>query len=820
MTVRSFPMTARFVELRLRIATLAGLAATLLAGDARAAAQPPAALDALIRKSCLDCHADEPGGGLDLRSLDFELSQAATFAKWERIYDRVAAGEMPPPDAEPPTTAARQTALADLAAALTAAHRAEKGTVLRRLNRREYENTLNDLFGTRVDLVNTLPEDGRSHEFDTVGEALGLSAVQLERYLAGIETVFDAAISKTLTAPTVKTIRASYADTRGAEQFIGSSWLKLDDGAVVFFKKYGYPTGMLREASVEQEGWYRVRVTGYAYQSDRPVTFELGAVTFQQGAFEPVFGYFELPAGAPTTIETRAYIPRRYMLSVTPVGITDQDNELRRVGLSDYRGPGLAIQHVEVEGPLVDEFPSRGEQLLFAGLNRREVPPRNPQERERSWYKPRFEVAPADPARDVPAALMRIASAAFRRPATEEHVAPYAALYAQERAGGASVEAALRTAAAAIFCAPQFLYLQEPAGRLDDYALASRLSYFLIRTAPDAELLAAASSGRLTGDPTELRRQTDRLLAHPHHERFVADFTDAWLNLREIEFTNPDETLYPEFDRPLQHAMVAETRAFWSELISRNLPVVNVVKSDFAMLNERLAEHYGITGVQGPQIRRVPLPRESVRGGFLSQGAVLKVSANGTNTSPVVRGVWVLERILGETPPPPPPSVPAVEPDIRGATTLRELLDKHRSLDSCRACHQAIDPPGFALESFDPIGGWRERFRSVGEGDVVRLTVHGQKVRYRLGPPVDASGVLPGGRAFTGFTDFRDCLADDPHRLARALAKKLLTFGTGREIGFSDRPEIERLVQATAANGYGVRDIIHAVIGSEIFLTK
>ncbi len=268
--------------------------------------------------------------------------------------------------------------------------------------------------------------------------------------------------------------------------------------------------------------------------------------------------------------------------------------------------------------------------------------------------------------------------------------------------------------------------------------------------------------------------------------------------------------------------MLEETRSFFRKLIDDNLPVENIVKSEFAMLNERLAEHYGIEGVAGPEIRPVTLPKDCVRGGFLSQGSVLKVSANGTNTSPVVRGVWVTERILGEEVPPPPPGVPGVEPDIRGATTLRERLDKHRALDSCRGCHQVIDPPGFALESFDPIGGWRDRFRTLGGGskDRVNREIRGLKVRYGLGLPVDASGQLPDGSAFSGFVQFRDQLAARRKQLATALTTKLLTFATGREMGFSDRQEIDRIVEQAAGSNYGVRDLMLQVCLSDTFRTR
>lgn len=346
------------------------------------------------------------------------------------------------------------------------------------------------------------------------------------------------------------------------------------------------------------------------------------------------------------------------------------------------------------------------------------------------------------------------------------------------------------------------------------------MSYFLTRSLPDDELLEVAESGKLTTDRATFLAQTERLLKHKQSPRFVEDFTDAWLNLRDIEFTMPDRNLFPEFDAFLQDSMIRETRAFFRELVDENLGVRNIVKSDFAILNDRLAEHYAVEGVAGPGLRRISLPAGSERGGFLSQASVLKVSANGTNTSPVGRGVWVLERIIGQAPPPPPPGIAGVEPDIRGATTMRELLDKHRNSVTCRSCHQMIDPPGFALESFDPIGGWRDRFRSLGEGERVELDANGRKVRYRLGPPVDATGELPDGRKFAGYLEFRDLLADDEETLARAFVTKLLVFATGREMGFSDRDVIDRIVQQSAADGHGIRDLILLAATSEIFRRK
>lgn len=779
----------------------------------------PGTATSFLENHCLDCHgADEPAGGLDINRLATDLHDEASQARWIRIHDRVARGEMPPADYDQPQASDRRSFLKDLHRQLTAAHAAEKGTVLRRLNRREYENTLNDLFGTHVPLVSTLPADGRSHEFDNVGSALSISVVQMQQYLNNIESVLEAAIARTTAAPQVKTVRASYADTRGGEKFLGNQWLLRDDGAVVFFRRLGYPTGMLREASVRQDGYYRIRVTGYAHQSERPITFSIGSTTFARGAEKPTFAFRSFPPGKPTTVEITAWMSERHMVQVEPWGIHDSD-QIKKVGLENYKGPGLAISHIEVEGPLTEQFPTAGHQLLFTGLDRREVEPARAADKLKPWYQPKFEIEPTVDRDRLTPVLTRVMSAAFRRPVKPEETAPFADLFFAERKAGANTEQALRTTVAAIFCSPEFLFLQENHGPLNDNAIASRLSYFLTRTAPDRILRKAADEGRLQQEES-LKQQTERLLRGRHASRFVADFCDAWLNLREMEFTTPDSVLFPEFDLYLKHSSVQETRAFVRELIDGNLPVRNLVVSDFAMLNERLAAHYDLPPVTSPEVRKVSLPAGSVRGGLLAQASVMKVSANGTNTSPVVRGVFVLERFLGTTPPPPPPGIPGVEPDIRGGTTLREILARHRDVDSCRSCHQLIDPPGFALECFNPIGGYRSRFRSLKEGDKVSVTVNGRKVRYRLGPDVDASGVTEDGRAFNDYLQFRDLLASDEDRLARTFATKLLTFATGREMGFSDRAGIDDIVKASRRNDHRVRDLIHTVIQSPIFRTR
>ena len=782
--------------------------------------------EAFLELHCFDCHGDGAAkGGLDLEKLGRDLSDAAVFAKWERIFDRVAAGEMPPAKVKDRPEAKELTAFrAALGSRLVQSHAAAKGTVLRRLNRREYENTMNDLFGTSLELEDMLPEDGRSHEFDNVGHALGVSMQHMQMYLKAAGAVLDATIAKFTDAPKPQKRVGRYTDDEKLDRYLGDNRLKLEDGSVVRFSPYGYPTGMIRTANTRGKGFYRIKVRGFAYQSETPITFSVGATTFKRGVEKPIFGYFSFPPGAPGkahVVELTVFMGDGYMIQVEPYGISDSDLGRRRpkkIHAKEYKGPGLAIHSVEVEGPLVGEFPTRGHKLLMDGLKRVEIEPRNPNARNKSKYKPQFEIKSANEKADAEQALGRLVNAAFRRPVGPQKVAPYVKLFESERAKGETFEPALRTAAMAVLSSPHFLFLREPAGALDDYALASRLSYFLTRTAPDAELLALARKGKLR---VNLRDQTERLLKGKRFGRFITDFTEAWLNLRDLDFTVPDRSLYPEYEPYLRFSMPRETEAFLSELIAGNHPAAAIVKSDFVMINDRMAEHYGIDGVAGSQFRKVKLLANSWRGGFLSQGSVMKVSANGSATSPVVRGVYVMDRILGITPTPPPPNIPGVEPDVRGVSSLRELLDKHRNVASCASCHNHIDPLGFALESFDVTGMRRDRFRNRSKGgEKVNAVVRGRKVVYRLGPAVDSSGKFLDGSSYRDFRAYREYLAKHDDRLARAFAGKLLTFATGRELGFSDRAELDRIVADTSQNKYRLRDLLHRIIKSEIFLNK
>ena len=372
---------------------------------------------------------------------------------------------------------------------------------------------------------------------------------------------------------------------------------------------------------------------------------------------------------------------------------------------------------------------------------------------------------------------------------------------------------------------PKFLFLREPTGPLDDHALASRLSYFLWSTTPDEPLLALAAKGELR-KPDVLRAQVERMLKHPKARAFTENFTGQWLSLRDIAATTPDKALYPEWEEMLQWSAVRETHLFFEELLKQNLSVRNFIDSDFAMLNGRLAKHYGITNVNGVAFRKVALKPEQHRGGVLTHASVLKVTANGTTTSPVLRGVWVLDHILGRPVPPPPPNVPAVEPDIRGATTIRDQLAKHRATENCAGCHARIDPPGFALENYDVIGGWRERYRIVTDqknrvnNRVGPLGKYLKGYEFGLGLAVDAGDVLPDGRKFADLVEFKKLLLTDPEQIARCLTEKLVTYATGQPVGFSDHAAVGRILTEAKGADYGLRSLVHAVVGSELFRNK
>ncbi|MEO7412468.1 MAG: DUF1592 domain-containing protein [Opitutaceae bacterium] len=428
-----------------------------------------------------------------------------------------------------------------------------------------------------------------------------------------------------------------------------------------------------------------------------------------------------------------------------------------------------------------------------------------------------------NPGADADRLLRNFMSVAYRRPVREVDVERFLNLFKREFELGSGFARSMLTAYTGVLASPGFVFLDEKPGKLDDVALATRLSLFLWNSTPDAALRAKAEKGELHR-PEELRAETERLLNDPRAERFVDSFTDYWLDLRKIDDTSPSSAIYNDYemDDPLKLAALDETRLFFGELIRADLPTRNIVNSDFTYVNERLANHYGIPGVKGARMQKITLPSGSERGGLMTMASVLKVTANGTTTSPVIRGHWITERLLGVEIQPPPPSVKAVEPDIRGATTIREQLAKHREDPSCASCHIKMDPPGFALESFDVMGGRRDRYRAVAENvkPVRGFGMNGQAFGFHYGPPVDSAGEVPDGRAFKDVKEFKTLVMKDELPIARNLTRQLVTFSTGAPVHFSDRDEVEKILQHAAASQYGVRTLVHEVVQSSLFQTK
>ena len=520
--------------------------------------------------------------------------------------------------------------------------------------------------------------------------------------------------------------------------------------------------------------------------------------------------------------------------------------------------PGYAIQWMEVAGPFDDEATASGYSLLFGNLPILRVededssgvtlqvpeqlispkddgePPSAPGDPAGRRGPPRrglggprnvdikIEVQSDHPNEDAERLIKAFMERCYRRNVESKHVQLFVNLFDKQFELGFGFAHSMLTAYTAILASPAFLFIDEEPGPLDDDAIATRLALFLWNSEPDVELRGVSGEGRLR-DPQTLRAQTNRLLNDPRSRRFVEAFTDYWLDLRKIDDTSPSTTLYNDYelDDPLKLASLEETRLFVASLIADDLPARNVVDSDFTFLNERLADHYGIADVQGARMRYVPLPAGSVRGGVMTQASVLKVTANGTTTSPVIRGNWIAERIMGVRISP-PPSVPAVEPDIRGAVTIRQQLEKHRADASCASCHAKIDPPGFALESFDVMGGYRERYRAVSEGvpAATGIGMNGQAFAFHYALPVDCAGKLEDGREFQDILDLKRLMLQDQRSIARNLTQQLMIYATGAPISFSDQETIEKVLDHAQSSAFGVRSIIHAIVQSDLFLRK
>lgn len=901
---------------------VARLVCVVVCCSACVAADQNSVIQSFLARYCIDCHgADTQQAALDLHALPTDFNNPEHFRRWRRVHDRIVSGEMPPKDAEQPSADERSTIAGALSALLMAAERETSADLprLRRMTRAEYENTIRDLFDMPgIALAGSLPADGTAHGFDKHPDALDISHVNLAKYLDAADHILDYAIAARPEPPTIRQRRISLvnrggfvahvvmngdgvllqdkrpdpefppaADQNHLDQGAHERWGSFRNGATVGLFRHedeSFNPYFIEHVTI-YPGRYRVRTSLWSFQWDKGTVLpgrgtEAGRLSVVQltgdgrGGQHPsyVLGYFDAPDKVAREHELVVWLNHNELIGFNTASLAPVANYSRKGRALAFTGPGIAVDWLQIEGPLFETWPPQSHRVLFADLPLAEFraeehpdvrPPQRTKVRQLGAGQNRpdpdvglWTVISDAPLQDAERLLSAFLPRLFRRPVSAEVRQDYLEIVQERIAAGDCFEMAMRAAYRRALISPDFLYhiestdpaislarrsahespsrsgdRSEPSGqerrqstdggtlrRPDDFGLACRLAYFLWNSLPDEQLRRHAAAGILR-QPDILHAEIERLLHDPRSDRFVRDFPDQWLKLRQIAANDPDKKLYPEFSPYLQDAMIAETRAYFRHLLENDLDVTHVVKSDFVMVNQKLAAHYGIANVEGTQFRPVALDEDCPRGGFLTQASILKLTANGTTTSPVPRGAFVIDRILGEPPEPPPPSVAAIEPDVRGTTTIRDQLAKHREHPVCASCHQRIDPPGFALESFDVIGGYRSRYRSIGEGDAAERGAIDPfiGISFRLGPAVDSSGILPDGRAFEDIRQYQMLLAADSDRLLNNLTRQFLVYATGRAVRFSDRPAVEAIVRRTQAQNGGIRTLLHEVIGSPLF---
>lgn len=775
----------------------------------------------LVDRSCIRCHGGRTATPLSIPRLSQDLSDPKAFRTWQRIHDRVANGEMPPPEAPRPEAELIEAALASLKTALVDANLESRGgqrVPLRRLTRLEYAYTIQDLLAideaVAMELSQSLPAEADSGGFDTVAANQSMSPLHVRAYLEVADRALDRAI-RIGPRPATGRREIAYADSgyltyMSKAEILGGGITKMLDDAAVMFVDGGSTYLMHSETegyNVSYAGRYRATIEGWAYQPRGPVTLTVyrGSKQAAAASLDELLAYWDLVGEEPRTVRFETFLRPGDLLAPSlaeadppPGQYFDYYAPDRNV--ENYEGEGIALRSLTIEGPLFDDWPPLSARKLLAGIE----------------FDDAGEViltkAPYEHVVDV---VAEFAPRAFRRRLVEGELEAYADLAQPLLESGRPFIDAVRLPLRAILSAPPFLFQSGDPGRLDEHALASRLSYFLWRSMPDDELLAHAGNGSLS-DPEVFAAQVERLLDDPRAERFVVDFAGQAFRLYEMKATNPDAGLYPEYDDRLGQAMAQETQLFLAELIAEDLGVGSLIDADFTFLNRRLAEHYGISGIEGQTMRKVTLPPDSPRGGLITQASIHKITANGTITSPIPRGNFVLANLLGQPAPPPPESVTALEPDTRGATTIREQLAKHRNEPVCNSCHRVIDPPGFALESFDPIGGFRTHYRADG-GSGTTAEGYEYRMPYKQGRPVDASGITSDGEPFAGIEEYKRLLQRDVEQVARHLVSQLLVYSTGAEIEFADRDGVEDVVVKLRDDGYPFRTMIHEVTKSDLF---
>lgn len=780
----------RFRPILVRLHVVVWWVVAVLGTAMRAEAKPDFEREVrpILVRHCFDCHgAEKQKGKLRLDTLSRDLVTDRRAAEnWHEVQNVLQLGEMPPDD-EPKLPAKDRRVLLDwLKGSIEEANRARKGNggrvVVRRLNRVEYQNTMRDLLGIDVSYTTDFPPDAVSEDgMRNNGSALQMTAIQLEYYLSAARKAIDRAIVADSEPPVF---------IHRFDQSTEKKWVKGIKGANLVGGKQEFVVRIKKDYPDDGVFRVRLRVRGIVEKEDAPIPHMRLMVGYRPDTLQMrrVLAECDLPGGEWQELEFVSH------LANFPLPVRGQ-GKFPGLVVSVASDPGqVEVEWLDFEGPLFESWPpATHRRILFESDLR---------ERDEPAY-----------VREV---VQRFLPRAWRRPVSKDEVERLVSFFKTRRAESPAFEEAIRETLVLALVSPSFLFLLEPdsqeARPLDAYELAARLSYFLWSSMPDDKLTAAAASGALLDDET-LRAQVSRMIADPRAEEFVVQFTSQWLDLEAAERIVINEKLYRGFDRELVGDMKRETQNFFEEILRHNLSARHFLDSDFTMLNDRMARHYGIQGVRSREFQRVSLTGEEGvrRGGLLTQAAILTGASTGEDSNVIKRAVFLRDRILGDPPDPPPPNVPELKTaDANFARlSIREQLAVHLKDEACADCHRGIDGWGHALEEYDAIGQWRSK--------VVRLADGRKKITL----PVDARAKLPDGRELTGAAELkRYLLGHREEQFARALVKRVATYGLGRTLGLEDEAALTSLTGAFIASDLRLRDLVEALVTSEMFRSK
>ena len=855
-SIRVHPWLTGLFDLA-RPAFFGGLA--LAAAGAHAAESPgQKAFSHFVGKYCLECHdAATQKGDREFESFKFPLASEAALITAKDIVDQLTLGEMPPKKAAAhPTDDERLAVIRALRDGIASARGkiASTGarTVMRRLSNREYENTITTLFGRRVDtlgLTADFPKEKASEHIDTIGKSLVTSGFLLDQYFQSAHRLVEARLGRPEMAPKSWHFTGNF---RQYEELTGPHRNAFNFKFLCLYEQpntdtrqggYGHIEDFLKGVPVS--GLYDIEVHAQAMHRDTHYDPAIFGIDFSEPfllgvvpgdatknhihypqAIEPLLGQAALPDDKPEWIKFRVWLEAgqtpRFIFPNGPYESRAAVLQVNKRYADDFKGkfakagvvrthliteggklPHIRIGEIKIDGPLAEPGGSAEEIAVFG---------------ERGFQVER--------ALDQ---LYAFGARAYRRPLTSADRASIRRTYEKRIAEKATPRQAALDTLKMVLCSPSFLYFSEITAeketKLGPYDLASRLSYALWSAPPDQELLATAAAGKLTSPP-EVRKQSTRLLADDRVGGFVNAFLDSWLNLRDLGgMPPPRETMRVYYAENLPEAMKTEVRLFFRHLLRENGSVQQFLDADYTFADKRLAKLYNLPEQKTLRIadgfQRVSIGGNRQRGGLLGMAAVLTVSANGVETSPVTRGVWVSENILGLKPPPPPDVVPAIESDVSGATTIRERLAKHRADKACAECHRKIDPLGFGLETFDPIGRWRDTYAKPKDPTSRTRDDEPKPKDEAPAPKVDPTGEFGSGETYADFHDFKRILvARRTDAFTRHLIKEFLSYAAGRHMEPSDEFAIEDIFQAVKKDGYGLRTLIVESLASEIVRSR